>query len=161
MAMNSLFPVSWLPRPSALLPANPTEYSGPSLPYALTVLMVLAVTARSLVHVFLPDGGAQSIATIDTTVAGGGNIIGLFGQWGAIQLLLAGLMWVLLLRYPGLLPLVLCVLLVEPLLRALAGHLKPIETVGVAPGAALNFAAMPVVAVALYLSLCPARRKGV
>jgi hypothetical protein len=59
------------------------------------------MTARSLIHVFSIDGGAHSIATIDTTVAGGANVIAIFGQWGAIQLLLALLLWTLLLRYRG------------------------------------------------------------
>ena len=99
------------------------------------------------------------IATIDTSVAGGSNIIGVFGQWGAIQLLLAGLLWVLLIRYPGTLPLVLCVFAAEPLLRSLAGHLKPIETVGTAPGSAFNYALTPIVLSALYLALCPGRAR--
>jgi hypothetical protein len=157
--MNSVLPVVWSPRLSELLPADPAVYRGPSLPFGVALLILLATTARSLIHVFLPDGGAETIATIDTSVAGGANIIGLFGQWGAIQLLLAGLIGVLLLRYPGTLPLVLCVFAAEPLLRALAGHLKPIETVGTAPGHAFNFALLPIVLVALYLSLCPARTK--
>jgi hypothetical protein len=105
---------------------------------------------------FSADGGAQSIATIDTKVAGGNNIIAIFGQWGATQLLLALLLWVLLLRYHGLLPVVILVLLVEPFLRALAGHLKPFTTIRTAPGAALNWYAVPVLAVLLYLALCPA-----
>jgi hypothetical protein len=48
------------------------------------------ITMRSLIHLLLPDGGAQSIATIDVHVAGGSDIVAMFGQWGAIQLLLAG-----------------------------------------------------------------------
>jgi hypothetical protein len=123
----------------------------------ITVLFLVVVTVRSCVHIFAADGGAQSIATINTDVAGGNNIIAMFGQWGAIQLLLALLLWVLLLRYRGLLPLVIGVLLLEPILREVAGHLKPVETVGTAPGAALNLYAIPVLVVALYLALCPVR----
>jgi len=116
------------------------------------------ITVRSCIHLFAADGGAQSIATIDTSVAGGSNIIAIFGQWGATQLLLALLLWVLLLRYRGLLPLVIAVLLVEPFFRALSGNLKPIETMGTAPGAALNWFAVPILAVVLYLALCPAQK---
>ncbi|MDF1521835.1 MAG: hypothetical protein P1P87_03335 [Trueperaceae bacterium] len=112
---------------------------------------------RSLIHVFAPDGGAGSIATVDVAVAGGANIVAMFGQWGAIQLLLAALLWVLLLRYRGFVPLVLPAFLVEPALRELAGILKPLETLGIAPGAALNWMAVPVLAVAWWLSLCPVR----
>jgi hypothetical protein len=124
----------------------------------LTSLYLLVITVRSCIHLFAADGGAQSIATIDTSVAGGSNIIAIFGQWGATQLLLALLLWVLLLRYRGLLPLVIAVLLVEPFFRALSGNLKPIETMGTAPGAALNWFAVPILAVVLYLALCPAQK---
>ena len=155
----AILPVSWVPKTAQLLPRDPGIYVGPGLPYGVAILILLVITARSLIHVFLPDGGAHSIATIDISVAGGPNIIGLFGQWGAIQLLLAGLLWVLLIRYPGTLPLVLCVFAAEPLLRSLAGYLKPIETVGTAPGSAFNYALMPIVLTALYLALCPGRAK--
>ena len=110
------------------------------------VFYLVVITGRSLVHLLSQDGGATSIA--------------IFGQWGASQLLLAALLWVLLLRYRGLTPLVLLVFLVEPVLRSLSGHLKPLETVGTAPGAALNWLIVPVMGVLLWLSLCPARRKG-
>ena len=141
-----------------MLPSNPASYVGAMVSFWLTSLYLLVITVRSCIHLFAADGGAQSIATIDTSVAGGSNIIAIFGQWGATQLLLALLLWVLLLRYRGLLPLVIAVLLVEPFFRALSGNLKPIETMGTAPGAALNWFAVPILAVVLYLALCPAQK---
>ena len=111
------------------------------------------LTIRSLIHFIAPDGGAETIATIDTSGEGGSNIIAIFGQWGAIQLLLAALLWVLLLRYRGLTPLVVLVFLIEPVLRAVAGHLKPVEAVGTPPGAALNWFVVPVMALLLIVSL--------
>ena len=157
--MNTMLPTSWVPHPAGLLPSDPTRYGGPAIAYWIATILLVVITARSLVHLFSPDGGAHSIATIDTSVAGGDNIIALFGQWGASQLLLVGALWVLLLRYRGLVPFILCVLLVEPFLRAISGNLKPIVTLGTAPGAALNWFAVPVVAVALYLALCTAEEK--
>jgi hypothetical protein len=145
-----------MPRPAGLLPSDPKRYGGPAIAYWITTTLLVMITARSLVHLFSPDGGAHSIATIDTSVAGGDNIIAIFGQWGASQLLLVGALWVLLLRYRGLVPFILCVLLLEPFLRAVSGHLKPVLTLGTAPGAALNWFAVPIVAVVLYLALCPA-----
>jgi hypothetical protein len=154
--MNHLLPGTWRPVWSALLPSDPASFHGPLIAQWLTIALLVLVTARSLVHLFAPDGGAHSIATIDTSVGGGGNIIAIFGQWGAIQLLLAGLLWVLFLRYRGFAPLVLGVLLLEPFLRGLSGRLKPVETMRTAPGAALNWIAVPIVAAALYVSVCPA-----
>lgn len=154
--MVSWLPADWRPQMARLLPIDPGRYDGPRLPLVFTIAYMVLITLRSLVHLFLPDGGAGRIATIDVSVAGGSNIIAMFGQWGAIQLLLAGLIWALLLRYRGLLPLILGVLLAEPLLRALSGQLKPLETVGVAPGAAFNLLVVPLLAIMLWLALCPA-----
>ena len=151
-------PSSLRPSPAALLPADPAAYDGPRLAVWGAVAWLCVITVRSFIHLLAPDGGAHSIATIDVAVAGGPNIVALFGQWGAIQLLLAGLLWVLVLRWRGLVPLTLAVFVAEPCLRGLAGHLKPITTMGTAPGAALNWMVLPVLAVLLWLSLCPARR---
>ena len=96
---------------------------------------------RSCIHLLAPDSGAQSIATIDVAVAGGSNIVAVFGQWGVIQLLLA---------------LVLMVFTLAPVLRGLAERLKPVTTMGTAPGAALNWLVLPAMAFLFYLSLCPA-----
>jgi len=155
--MTALLPKTWLPDFSRLLPDDPVNYVGAKISLWFTALYLVVITVRSGIHVFAPDGGAQSIATVNIDVAGGSNIVAVFGQWGAIQFLLALLLWVLILRYRGLLPLVIVTLLLEPVLRAVAGHLKPIETVGTAPGAALNVYSLPILGVILYLALCPAR----
>jgi hypothetical protein len=147
----------WRPRPGALLPKAPHRFEGPTPTWWFAVAYLAVLTVRSLIHLLAPDGGAGTIATIDVGVEGGTNLVALFGQWGAIQLLLALLLWVLLLRYRGLVPLVLLVFLVEPALRAASGRLKPIETLGSAPGAVMNELVVPVLAVMLWWSLCPAR----
>jgi hypothetical protein len=155
--MRGLLPSDWHARRGGILPEGPSVYEGPALPVWAVYLFLSLITVRSCIHVFLPDGGAHSIATIDISVAGGANIVAMFGQWGAIQLLLVGLMWVLVLRYRGFVPLVLCTLITEPFLRSLAGHLKPVITVHTAPGAALNFVFLPVLGVLLWMSLCRGR----
>ncbi len=98
--------------------------------------------------------------TIDLDVEGAGNIVAIFGQWGAIQLLLALVLVTLLLRYRGLTPFIALALAVEPLLRMLAGALKPIETLGTAPGAALNEYMGVIMLFVLWLSLCPVRSRA-
>lgn len=152
-------PASWQPSLTRLLPLNPAVYDGPAISLWVAIAWLCVITVRSCIHLLAPDGGAQSIATIDVAgVAGGSNIVAIFGQWGAIQLLLALLLWALLLRWRGTVPLVLLVFTLEPVLRSLAGHLKPVTTMGTAPGAALNWLVLPVLGFFLYLSLCPARR---
>jgi hypothetical protein len=136
-----------------LLPADALALTGPRwVPVVLGLYCVL-LTARSLVHVLASDGGAQSIATIDTDVEGGEVIIGMFGQWGLTQLMLAAVVWVVVLRYRGLVPLAVLLVWIEPVLRIGVGHLKPIETVGTAPGATASYLLVPALLALLVASL--------
>jgi hypothetical protein len=128
-------------RPSVLdrlLPPAANDYRGSRWVVVAMSVYTVVLTARSLVHMFAADGGAESIATIDIGVEGGDNIVALFAQWGALQLLLAGIVWVVIWRLRSLVPFMALVLLLEPILRAAMGAIKPVETVGTAPGAALN-----------------------
>jgi hypothetical protein len=136
-----------------ILPLDPTTYSGPRWVRYATMPFLVLVVARSLVHLFSADGGAQSIAGIDTSVEGGNNIIALFHQWGAIQLLLALLLVVLFTRYRGLTSLVLVALAADPVLREVAGQMMPVTAVGTPPGAALNTPALLVTLALLIASL--------
>ena len=154
---RSILPRTLRPDFRRLLPADPGHYVGPLLAIWVLSAYLLVIVARSLVHLFAPDGGASSIATIDLDVEGGVNIVAIFGQWGAIQLLFAAVLVTLLVRYRGLAPFIALSLAVEPLLRILAGTLKPVETLGTAPGAALNDYMGVVMIIALWLSLCPTR----
>jgi hypothetical protein len=146
------------PDPRLLLPRRTDEYRGAR--WALVVLVVYAVvaTGRSLVHVLAPDSGAGSIATIDVDVEGGNNIVALLGQWGGAQLLMALLVWVVLARYRGLVPLMLAGAVLEALLRVLVGQLKPLETVGTPPGAPGTYVSLVVCGAALVASLVPRER---
>jgi len=121
-----------------ILPSDPTNYTGPRWVRYATIPFLLVVVARSLIHLVTADGGAQSIAGIDTSVEGGNNIIALFHQWGAIQLLVAILLVALFIRYRGFTPLVLLGLALDPILREVAGTQMKVTAVGTPPGAALN-----------------------
>ena len=159
-AMSTFFPTSWRPSLAMLLPADPRTYTGPRVAIWAAFVWLLVITTRSLVHLLLPDGGAESIATIDIAVKGGSDVVAMFGQWGASQLLLAGVLWTLLLNWRGLVPLVLASFVAEPCLRSLAGHLKPVTAMGTPPGEALNWVVFVVLALLLWLSLCPADLKA-
>lgn len=81
---------------SLVFPAARNEYRGPAAATWFLAAYTLVATVRSLIHVFAPDGGAQSIAGLDVGVAGGPNIVALFGQWGLEQLLVAVVGWLVL-----------------------------------------------------------------
>ena len=129
-----------------VFPNNPSKFEGFRIIRLIALLFMFVMVVRSCIHLFAPDGGAQSIAGIDTSVEGGNNIIAIFHQWGAIQLILAILLLVLFFGYPGLTPLILLTLSLDPVLRFVAGQQMSLTTTGTPPGEALN-------GVAFYLLL--------
>ena len=124
-----------------VFPNNPNAFVGFAAIRVLTALYLLIMITRSFIHLFAQDGGAQSIAGIDTSVSGGDNIIAIFHQWGATQLLLALFLVLLFFCYPGLTPLILASLAMDPVVRAVAGYVKAVTTEGTPPGESLNWAA--------------------
>lgn len=136
-----------------VFPSNPTEISSSKWLRALTALYLCVMVGRSAIHLFSSDGGANSIAGIDIDVEGGDNIIAIFHQWGAIQLILALFLLLLLLRYPGLTPLILLTLALDPIMRAVAGKIKPVTTEGTPPGESLNWMAFYLLAALFIASL--------
>ena len=140
---------------SRLLPPTSKEYKGSPLAFYFLVLIAVVSTARSLIHMLAPDGGAHSIAGLAIDLAGGPNIVAIFAQWGASQLILALFYWLAILRYRFLTPLMLAIVFLEQLLRFGAGALKPIEVIAPPPGAIGTWVLLPLSLIALVLSLRP------
>jgi hypothetical protein len=138
---------------SRVLPKDISVFEGSRIIRFFTALFMLLVLVRSCIHLFASDGGAQSIAGVDTSVAGGNNIIAIFHQWGAIQLILALLLIVLFFRYPGLTPLILITLAMDPIFRYISGNIMPLTTEGTPPGEALNWPAFFLIVILLFTSL--------
>jgi len=128
--------------------------------YALTAMTLW----RSQHHIFAPDGGAQSIATIplDTYNDGGAmTVVGVFALWGLAQLAMGFVMLLACIRYKALIPLLWLFIVFEYAGRYAVLSYKPIETLSTAPGANANII-FPFVALAMLgLSLWPPRRSSV
>ena len=144
-----------------ILPKNPTVYRGYFFVRVITFIFMLVVVARSAIHLFSPDGGAETIAGIDTTVAGGNNIIALFHQWGAIQLILVALLLVLFFAYKGFTPLVILFLCLDAPMRTLAGCMGSVESTRTPPGEALNWPVFALLVVLFAISLVQKKSKPV
>lgn len=123
---------------SAVFPKDPSVYEGFLFVRIIASLLLFVVVVRSCIHLFAADGGAQRIAGIDTSVEGGKNIIAMFHQWGAIQLILAVLLYVLFFRYPGFTPLIVLTLAFDPVMRFVASRILSVTSTRKPPGAALN-----------------------
>ncbi len=126
------------------------EFTGYKFSAIGFLVLTIITIARSLAHMFLPDGGAESIATIDLNVEGAEIIVSIFALWGLSQLLMAAFYVIVYLRYKSLIPLMYIFIVIEYAARIGIGLLKPIETVGTAPGAIGNLIFIPL-AVILFI----------
>lgn len=132
------------------------RYGGAPIAKWVFILLTVITIGRSLAHIFLPDGGAQSIATIPVnsfTTNGAATIIHVFALWGLSQLLLGLLYLVVVWRYQALIPLMYLFILVEYTGRLLLAFAKPVVTNGTAPGAIGNYILIPLALLMLALSL--------
>jgi len=121
-----------------IFPKDPSLFNGFRAVRILLAIYMFVIVVRSCIHFFASDGGANSIAGIDISVEGGDNIVAIFHQWGAIQLLLVLLLYVLFFKYPGFTPLIAMTLAIDPIFRLIAGKLLPLTTEGTPPGESLN-----------------------
>ncbi len=132
------------------------RYGGAPIARWVFMLLTVNTVARALAHIFLPDGGAQSIATIPLssfTSNGSSTVVHIFALWGLSQLLFGLLYIVVLWRYQSLIPLMYLFIVVEYAGRLLLALAKPIVTDGTAPGAIGNFVLIPLALLMLVLSL--------
>lgn len=132
------------------------KYMGLRVAQYVFLLITIITLGRSLVHIFSSDGGAQSIATIplDTyTSEGAASVVMIFSLWGLSQLLMGFVYIVVYIKYKSLIPAMYVLLIIEYAMRMVVGAMKPIVTVGTAPGAVGNYIFVPLCMLMLILSL--------
>jgi hypothetical protein len=132
------------------------EYKGKKVPLFFFYLVTPYTIVRSFIHLFLPDGGAQSIATIPLhlySTNASDTIIHLFSEWGLSQLLFGLLYIIVLIKYKSLIPLMYLFLVIEYSTRLLLGFYKPLELEGYAPGGIGNYILVPLFMVMFILSI--------
>jgi hypothetical protein len=112
------------------------------LSLVLIFIFTLVGIGRSLLHIFLPDGGAQLIATIPLdsfSEEAKAVVVSMFAFWGLSQLLSSLVYVYILTKKKEWLPFAWFLLLIEYASRWLIGQFKPFETVQTAPGAFGNY----------------------
>ena len=128
------------------MPIEPTlqHRIGPKSSFIFLILMTLFGSIRSLIHMFAPDSGAQTIAGIALEGISGQNLIAIIGQWGASQLVMALFGWAIILRFRSLTTFALGMQLIELSLRFGIGHFKPLSVMTPPPGAISTWVLLPI-----------------
>lgn len=128
------------------------NYTSAKIAYVFFVFISVISFGRSLIHVFLPDGGANVIAGLDLSL-GSENIIFAFGLWGVSQVVYALIQLLVAFRYKSLIPLMYVILIIETLGRMMVGIIKPPILFHTPPGGFANWLILPLAIVMLLLSL--------
>ena len=136
-----------------VFPTDPSSFEGFQFVRIVAALLLFVVVVRSCIHLFASDGGAQRIAGVDTSVEGGNNIIAMFHQWGAIQLILGARLIVLFFRYPGFTPLIVLTMAFDPVMRFVASRILNVTSTRKPPGAVLNAPAFVVLLLLFVASI--------
>ena len=128
-------------------------YQGTKFSLVFLIALTSVTTLRSLAHIFLPDGGANSIAGLDVSVAGGSNLIALFAQWGYTQLLLSVMMWGVIVFARYLVPFALLVQTLDWGGRILVGLMKSVQVASPPPGEIGSYILWPICLIAVWFAL--------
>ena len=132
------------------------NYRGSKIALYVFMIIVAVTLVRSGIHIFAPDGGAQSIAGFPLNSysdAASSLVILIFALWGASQLLMGLVYLVVLLRYKSLIPLMYVLIFIEYVSRMLLGVFKPAVSTHVVPGGVGDYIMIPLALIMLFLSL--------
>jgi hypothetical protein len=135
------------------------SFRGNRIAVIVFALITVFTLARSCVHIFAPDGGASSIAGINTSVEGGSNVISMFAFWGLAQLLMGLVYLAVFFRYKSLIPFMYMLIIIEYSGRVLIGMVKPLIVSHTPPGAIGDYILIPLAIVMLILCLKRSRKE--
>jgi hypothetical protein len=127
------------------------SFRGNRIAVIVFALITVFTLARSCIHIFAPDGGASSIAGINTSVEGGSNVISMFAFWGLAQLLMGLIYLVVFFRYKSLIPFMYILIIIEYSGRVLIGMVKPLIVSHTPPGAIGDYILIPLAIMMLML----------
>ncbi len=127
------------------------SFRGNRIAVIVFALITVFTLARSCIHIFAPDGGASTIAGINTSVEGGSNVISMFAFWGLAQLLMGLVYLAVFFRYKSLIPFMYMLIIIEYSGRVLIGMVKPLIVSHTPPGAIGDYILIPLAIMMLML----------
>lgn len=139
---------------SAFLPPSTNDqYRGSRYAAWFLALYGVALIVPGMIHSFLPDGGAGTIAGLDLS-HNPTMIFGMFAWAGATQIVHGIVTLVIALRYRTLVPLFLLMCLIERLLLSVSGWVTHVPVSGHhPPGHYGSLVSLPVILLFLWVAL--------
>ena len=132
--------------------------------YWILWIYVLKSIFAGVVHMFAPDGGAQSIGSVKLdsfSQAGADSVVTMFGLWGMEQFVIGFIVLVILLRYKSLIPLAWAIYAIEYAGRALSHFFTPgLDTAHTPPGVMVDTLFVPLAFAMLLLAIYTTEQDG-
>ena len=132
--------------------------------YWVLWIYVLKSIFAGVVHMFAPDGGAQSIGSVKLdsfTQEGADSVVTMFGLWGMEQFVIGVIVLVISLRYKSLLPLAWAIYAIEYAGRALSHMFTPgLDTAHTPPGVMVDTLLVPLAFAMLLFALYTTKQDG-
>jgi hypothetical protein len=113
----------------SLFPEIRNAYKGSKIVVVIALLLAIVSTVRSLIHIFLPDGGAGVVAGLVLDGPLASAVIFTFAWSGLYQLIFAMLQWLVLVRYREFIPVILLLIFFEQVSLLLIPMFKPISDI--------------------------------
>lgn len=133
------------------------KYNGHIIGFILLCFYTLKSFVSGSIHMFAPDGGAQSIAsiTLDKFTQGGADtVITIFAMWGMEQFVIGIISLIILLKYRKLVSLMAFIYAIEYIGRFCIPLFTPgVVTAHTPPGHAADVVLVPLTLIMLLLTL--------
>ena len=133
------------------------NYQGHKIAKWLLMIYVFKSFFAGCVHMFAPDGGAQSIGSVTLdqfTLNGADSVITMFGLWGMEQFIIGLIGFIIIRRYQSLIPLMCSVYVLEYIMRGISDFYTPgLSTAHNPPGAVADYILIPLAIIMFLLSL--------
>ena len=132
------------------------DYQGNLIAKWFLVALTVVTVARSLIHLFIPDGAAQTVATIPLSSFShnaAAAVVLLFALWGLSQLLMSLIYIVVLWRYQVLIPFMYVIVILEYSVRVYLIDYKHLHVLVRAPGHVADYIIVPLAILMFIFSL--------
>lgn len=140
------------------------SYKGHKIVKWFLILLVLKSFVSGSIHMFAPDGGAQTIASIaldEFSHQASGTVITIFALWGMEQFIIGLVGLVVLIRYQSLIPMMWAIYTIEYVMRKLLHFITPgVYSLHTPPGALADNVLVPLCILMFIIATTSSKKRS-